>query len=80
MWYNFMRLTWEKGDLLFEDGKHIDGLHILIAVKPWNTETWRGQQALFHTNKPKPTFLLVIIRFSSLSFIQTPWTYLPTVA
>lgn len=44
-------LTWQESDLLFEDGKHIDGLHVFIAVKPWNTETFRGQQEKSPNNK-----------------------------
>lgn len=31
-------LTWEKGDLLLEDRKYVNGLHILITVEPWNTK------------------------------------------
>lgn len=42
---NYKHLTWEKGNLLFEDWKHINGLHILIAMKPWKTERKKGQEA-----------------------------------
>lgn len=46
--------TWEKGDLLLEDGKHINGLHILIAVKPWNTEkNWGVSNQNPKTDKDK---------------------------